>query len=78
MPIYESPDKGETVYVRAEGSAERVLHAESELKQTLHEQIKEDQLWGESRRAARKNEALQSVLNRAIIVYHLSKDNGKK
>jgi hypothetical protein len=44
----------------------------------LYEHIKEDKLWGEIRRAAKTNKALQSVLDRAIIVYQLSKDNGQK
>ena len=44
----------------------------------LHEHLKEDRLWGEIRRAARTNEALQSVLDRAILIYHLSKNNGKE
>lgn len=39
----------------------------------LHEHIKEDQLWGEIRRAARKDPALQSELDRVIMFYHLSK-----
>ena len=75
MPIYESPDKGETVYVRAEGSAERVLHAESELKQTLHEQIKEDQLWGNIRRRAKTHPGLQDELNRVIMFYQLMNEH---
>jgi hypothetical protein len=44
----------------------------------LYEHLKEDKLWGEIRRAAKTNEALQSILDRAILVYHLSKDHGKK
>jgi len=44
----------------------------------LYEHIKEDKLWGEIRRAARKNTALQEALDRAILIYHLSKDHGKK
>jgi hypothetical protein len=44
----------------------------------LREHIKEDQLWGNIRRAAKTNSALQEALERAIIIYHLSKDNGQK
>jgi hypothetical protein len=44
----------------------------------LREHILEDKLWGDIRRAAKTNVALQSVLDRAILVYHLSKDHGKK
>jgi len=35
-------------------------------------------LWEDIVREGRTNQALQSALDRAKIVYHLSKDNGKK
>jgi hypothetical protein len=41
-------------------------------------QIKEDRLWGEIRRAAKTNSALQAALDRAILIYQLSKDHGTK
>lgn len=69
--IFESPDHGETVYVRAEGSTERALHSESEQKQNLREQIKESQLWGNIRRRARTHPGLQDELNRVIMFYQL-------
>jgi len=75
MPIFESPDGGETVYTRIEGSTERVLYAESELKQTLHEQIKEDQLWGNIRRRAKTHPGLQDELNRVIMFYQLMSEH---
>ena len=36
------------------------------------------QLWEEIVREGRTNKALQDALDRAKIVYHLSKDHGKK
>jgi hypothetical protein len=36
------------------------------------------QLWEEIVRAGRTNKALQDALDRAKIVYHLTKDHGKK
>ena len=39
----------------------------------LLEHIREDQLWGNIRRAARTNPALQDILDRAIMVYHLTR-----
>jgi hypothetical protein len=76
--IYESHDNGETVYGRYAGTNDRwVVGYSQDTKDTL-ESIKEDKLWGEIRRAAKTNEALQSALDRAILVYHLSKDHGKK
>jgi hypothetical protein len=40
----------------------------------LHEKMMEDQLWGEIRREARTNITLQKALDRAIMIYKLSKD----
>ena len=74
MPIFESPDGGETVYTRIEGSTDRLLHSESELKRTLHDQMKEDQLWGNIRRRARTHPGLQDELDRVIMFYQLIKD----
>ena len=42
----------------------------------LFDQLKEDKLWGDIRREARTNKVLQDVLERAILIYHLSKDHG--
>lgn len=83
--IYER--NGEEIYAREVGKTERkMIGYQYENKKDsrthdgrpLHEHMKEDQLWGEIRRDARTNKALQSVLDRAIIVYHLSKDHGKE
>jgi hypothetical protein len=41
----------------------------------LHDHIMEDKLWGEIRRAARTNPTLQDALERAIMIYQLSKEN---
>jgi hypothetical protein len=38
-----------------------------------HELLMEDKLWGEIRRTARTNPALQDALERAIMIYHLTK-----
>jgi len=40
----------------------------------LHDHIMEDQMWGEIRRMAKTNPALQAAIDRVIITYHLSKD----
>ena len=83
--VYER--NGEEIYARETGQTERIMigyQYENKVDprthdgRPLYEHMKEDQLWGEIRRAARTNKALQSVLDRAIIVYHLSKDHGKK
>lgn len=71
--IYESPDGGETIYVRENGTNQRQLHSQSPRAVNLHEQIKEDKLWGEIRRAAKSNPTLQRALDEAILIYQLSK-----
>ena len=74
MSIFESPDKGETVYKREIGSLNRELVSISEKQQSMREQILEDKLWGEIRRKAKTNVALNDILNQAIMVYNLIKD----
>lgn len=71
--IYESPDGGETVYAREFGSTERKLVGQSSKARSLVDQIKEDKLWGNIRRAAETNPALQEALERVKIIYFLNK-----
>jgi hypothetical protein len=40
----------------------------------LHDHIMEDKMWGEIRREAKTNVTLQKALDRAIMIYKLSKD----
>ncbi len=44
----------------------------------LHDHLMDSKLWGDIHRAAKTNSALQEALERVKIMYHLSKDNGKK
>jgi hypothetical protein len=39
----------------------------------LREHIQQSQLWGDIRREARTNPALQDILDHAIMVYHLTR-----
>ena len=39
----------------------------------LHDHMKEDQLWGQIRRTAKTNSTLQDALERAIMIYKLTK-----
>ena len=41
----------------------------------LYDHISESKLWGEIRREAKVNPTLQKALDRAIMIYRLSKDN---
>ena len=68
--IYERVD--DVVYARESGSTTR---REIGRDYELHERMMEDKLWGEIRRAAPANPALQKALDRAIMIYRLSKDN---
>jgi hypothetical protein len=40
----------------------------------LHDHIMDSKLWGDIRREAKTNPALQTALDRAIMIYRLSKD----
>ena len=71
--IYESPDGGETVYVREHGSTQRRLHSESARAIDIREQVREDQLWAQIRLAAKTNPALQNAIEQVKLIYHLSK-----
>ena len=83
--VYER--NGEEIYAREVGKTDRKLigyQYENKVDprtndgRPLIDHIREDKLWGEIRRAAKTNTALHEVLERAILVYHLSKDHGKK
>ena len=73
--IYERD--GPTIYAREFGSTERQVvgydHRTSDGR-PLTEHMREDQLWGNIRRAAETNPALQDALDSAIMIYHLSKN----
>jgi hypothetical protein len=81
--IYER--NGDEIYARESGQIERKLIGyRHEMENTpdprtsdgrpLIEHVREDKLWGEIRREARINPTLQKALDRAIMIYKLSKD----
>jgi len=85
--IYER--NGEEIYAREVGAPvqsrkligyqyQNEVDPRTEDGRPLHDHIMEDQLWGQIRRAARTNPALHDALERAKIVYYLSKENGNK
>jgi len=76
--IYERD--GATVYQRESGAGPatrtEVGHDYDPRTQDgrpLREHVQQDQLWGDIRRAARANPALQDILDHAIMVYHLTR-----
>ena len=71
--IYESPDGGETVYVREPGSTQRQLHSESARAINLKEQMRDAQLWNQIHQEAKTNPALQNAIEQVKLIYHLSK-----
>jgi hypothetical protein len=71
--IYESPDGGETVYVREFGGEQRQLHVQSPRAINIIDQLAEDKLWGDIRRTAKTNPALKHALDEAVLIYTLSK-----
>jgi hypothetical protein len=78
--IYERV--GDEVYAREFGTTDRTLVGYDQKSDTrtqdgrpLIDHMREDKLWGNIRRAARTNPALQDALDRAIIIYNLSKTN---
>jgi hypothetical protein len=72
MPaIYESPDKGATVYEREFGESDRRIIKRDP---SLHDEIVEAKMWGEIRRMAKTNPAMREYTDRCIELYHLLKD----
>lgn len=83
--IYERV--GDTVYQREVGAdpatrtevghdydmhEEQRDHDQRERRRDLHQELMETKLWGNIRRAAKTNPALQDILDHAIMVYHLT------
>ena len=77
--IYER--NGDEVYAREFGETNRTLvgydhkpDPRTNDGRPLIDHMRDNKLWGEIRRAAPTNPALQKALDRAIIIYRLSKD----
>jgi hypothetical protein len=68
--IYEND--GEKIYAREEGSSERTIIGET----NTGTRLRETQLWKDILEAAKTNTALQLALDRAKVIYYLSKDHG--
>jgi len=72
--VYER--NGDTVFRRESGSLEREVVGydyRTSDGRPLHDHMMEDKMWGNIRRAACTNPALQDALDRAIMIYNLSK-----
>lgn len=71
--IYESPDKGETIYARKVGSTERVLLSMSEKAWSRINEQEQAEVWKDIRELAKTNPSLNDVLERLLVVYNLIK-----
>ena len=74
--IYER--NGDTVFRREFGALDReVVGYDARMNdgRQLADHIQEEKLWGQIRQAARTNPTLQDALERAIMIYQLSKTN---
>jgi hypothetical protein len=69
--IYESPDRGETVYRRARGSTDRELHYISDKRKNLDNELKHSKLWGNIHHAAKSDPVLQEMINQIEVYYTL-------
>ena len=71
--IFESPDKGATIYAREAGTTERATVREDP---STIEQILESRMWFEIRNST--NPAMIEYRERCVELYHLLKDqNGR-
>lgn len=79
MPkIFESPDNGETVYVREVGSKNRTLKYVSPAAKTEIKEKLLTQEWLDIRHAAKDNPALQKSVEQLIMMYRLIKNGNSK
>ena len=76
--IYEHADG--ITYAREFGAphSERFEIGRTAEKQSLIDDLREQKLWGNIHRAAKSNPVLQEALERVIMIYHLSEQDGKK
>ena len=74
MPIFESPDGGKTIYQRESPYTIKRTLVEEDF--SIISKLNEDKLWGNIRREAMTNIALQEAMEHVKVIYYLSKDNG--
>ena len=67
--IYESPDRGDTVYRRRMGDTQRELHCISDKRRDLLDELKKNKLWGAIHRAAQSDPVLRHMLDQ-VEIYH--------
>lgn len=73
--IFESPDGGDTIYRREFGKTERELHRVSEQKQQQEIAQARWMIWRNILKAAEQDPVLQEALDRARVIYELSRND---
>ena len=73
--VYESPDGGDTIYRRATGHTQRELYKVSERRQQQDLAQAQWLIWKNIIETAEHNPALQDALDRARVIYELSKND---
>jgi len=73
--VYESPDGGDTVYRRLPGQTERKLYKTSDRKKQQELAETKWAIWKNVVLAADHNPALQEALDRARVIYELTKND---
>lgn len=78
--IYESPDKGKTVYAREVGKTERILvgYEYDPYYKNIADSYFRETVWKDILAEAEHNQALQTAVEQCIIIYNLSKDHGRE
>jgi hypothetical protein len=71
--VYESPDSGQTVYERVAGTLDRVVVKDGTEQE--HDATNRWTAWRDILRAAKHNPALSEALDRAQIIYELSRQD---
>jgi len=81
--IYESPDKGKTIFSRpardtvislTDALDRKLIQEDSEYFTKRQQIYREDRLWLDIRNAAKTNSELQEILNQAIMLHTLCKE----
>jgi hypothetical protein len=73
ITIFESPDGGKTVYSRTNGTAMRELHSVSSELTAEMDRVQREQQWLAILKMSERNPALQEAVDRAIVLYELSR-----
>lgn len=63
-------------YAREQGKTERFEIGRTIERENLEQDLKESQMWGNIKRAAKTNPGLQEALDRVKLLYELSRKDG--